>query len=501
MIKNKIKKVIGLIVFLCLLGTVYARITYLFRNNNWEQQHINGMKNEDSLDVVCVGGSSTFVYWEPFLAWNEFGMTSYNFATASARPAIMKGYVKEAVERANPDLVVIDMRCYANGAIDVEKLTDAEGGIRNMTDSLDLNVNRLIAVNDVMRFYNAFKDDSVDPWSFYFDIAKYHTNYAQLGVEDNWKHLNNGNYESPYKGFEFITFAYHDFVNEPVDYKTDEVTELNPTVKESLIDLLEYLSKNDIEALFVAGPIPVNKGTQALYNCIGETVGDYGYNFLNTNDYYEEMGTDFSKDFYNSGHVNVYGAEKYTRFVSEYIKANYEIDDHRSEDEFSEWDEFFNVSHEQDLIFKDTIDKLIAEKNVAFEKGKNLKTIESFEEWVRDANDTNFTVIAVAKGAVPDISSPWNVTTGTQNIIRVYTAGTAIAEFDSEQAEDYSATIGTHSVPIVINSGDKAKVTISGIELSMDDEGLYYIAFDNNYNQILDCIYLSNSNEMKHVYQ
>ena len=494
----RIKKAVGLIVFMCILVFVYTGITYMYRNNNWEQQHINGLKNEGKLDVVCVGGSSTFVYWEPFLAWDEYGMTSYDFATDSARPALTKGYIREAIDYADPDLFVIDMRCYAESGVEVESVADAEYGIRNMTDSMDLNWNRLLTINEVMMYYDAFNDNSIDPWSFYFDIVKYHTKDTKLGDSDSWRHIFNNNYESEYKGFEFAS-SYHDFVEEPVDYETDEIKELNPSIKESLVDLLDYLSEKGINALFVAGPIPVDKDTQAKYNCIGQIVESYDYNFLNTNDYYEEMGIDFTKDFYNEGHVNVYGAEKYTRFVADYIKTNYEIKDHRSESEYSDWNDYYEAAHEQDLIIKETIDELIEEKNAAYKKGKHLKEIDSFIEWAEEANNSNYTVVAVAKGTVPVKYTPWNIVNGSENIIRVFNADISLLEFDTEQMEDYVLTIGSHETLIVVNSGDRAKISISDIDISMFVDGVYLIVFDNNYNEILDCVILQDSENMMHM--
>lgn len=499
MTRYRIKKIIGLVVFLCIIGNIFTGITYMYRNNNWEQQHINGIKYEDKLDVVCIGGSSTFVYWEPFLAWNEYGMTSYDFATDSARPAITKGYVREAIDRVNPDLIVIDMRCYAEGAVETEDFEGAEYGIRNMTDSMDLNLNRLLTINDVMDYYDAFNDDSTDPWSFYFDIVKYHTKDNKLGDGDSWRHFFNGNYKSEYKGFEFIEDDNHDFINEPIDYETDEAGELDLSIEESLIDLLEYLKGNNINTLFVAGPIPVDKETQTKYNRIGQLVESYDYKFLNTNNHYDEMGIDFSKDFYNEGHVNVYGAEKYTRFVADYIKANYNLEDHRADTAYSEWDEYYNNAHEQDLLTKGTIDKAIEEKNQAYEKGKELKNINSIYEWTKDANNSNYTIIAVSKGEVPDVLVPWNISSGSEDIIRVYDSDTAIIEFDSEQDEDCNIEIGKHSIPAIINSGDNAKVIIADEEIPMVDEGLYIIVFDNNYNEILDCVNIAGALEMSHI--
>ena len=499
---TKIKHLIQFIIFLIIAALLFTMNTHLFRNNNWEQQHINGIKNEHDLDMVCVGGSSTFVYWEPFLAWNEFGMTSYDYATDSNRPAIMKEYIKSAIEKAHPKFLLIDLRCYTGDAISAEDLTSAEGGLRNMTDSLDLNLTRLQTVNDIMRFYDGFHDDDEDPWSYYFDIGKYHVNYAQLGVPDNWKHVFNGQYKSPYKGFEFITtISYQDFLSKPQDYKTSAIGKLDPMSEKYLYELLDYVKKTGVQALFVAPVLPVDKYAELQYNRINQIVSSYGFKFLNTNDYYDEMGIDFSKDFYNSGHVNVYGAEKYTRFVADYIRKNYQIDDHRNDSNYDSWNKFYEDAHQQDLLLKKTIDDVIKQKNITHSNGEKMQSETDYLRWRELAEDTGFSIVCVSKGKVPEIDAryPWNISKGQDNIIRVYSAGSSVYESNGTADADYSGTIGTHSIPIIANSGDKAKIIISDTEIPITDSGVYIAVFDNGYNELMDAIKIGEDRSMRHI--
>ena len=261
-----------------------------------------GLYNEKDVDVVCIGGSSTFVYWEPFLAWGEYGITSYDFANNSFRPPLMKGCVEEAVKVQNPDLVVLDMRTYTGDVESVGTINESEDGIRNITDTLPLSTNRFEMVRNALEYYDANSDSSVDTWSYYFDIAKYHSLYQSLGAEESWKKMSNYG-TSDYQGFEF--FQAHAIVPKPEDYRTDKRKELNPKVEDDLVELLEYLQDNKINALFVAGPLGVDEDTQMQYNTIGDIVESYNYKFLNTNNYYEEMGIDFDTDFYNWAHTNV----------------------------------------------------------------------------------------------------------------------------------------------------------------------------------------------------
>ena len=48
------------------------------------------------------------------------------------------------------------------------------------------------------------------------------------------------------------------------------------------------------------------------------------------------MNLDYRYDFYNGNHVNIYGAEKYTNCLSEYLVKNYNLPDRRGEKEYKD---------------------------------------------------------------------------------------------------------------------------------------------------------------------
>lgn len=494
------KNLLNFLVFTLLLGYIFVHITYLFRNCTHDRERVNGIKSEKNIDVVCIGGSSTFMYWEPYLAWKEYGMTSYNLATNSIRPPLIKGYIKYALSTQKPDLLVIDVRSFTG-----EKgfINDNEGGIRNVSDSMPLSSNRFQTITDTLKYFNAFNDRNVDVVSYYFDIAKYHDNYDRLGNETNWKYVNNKSV-SEYKGFEFIEDPCHSIIRESKNYQTKDRKEIESEKEVCLKNLLEYLNENNITALFVAGPIPISKEEQMQYNMIRDIVSSYGYDFLNTNDYYQEMNIDFSKDFYNIYHVNVYGAEKYTRFVADYIKDNFCIADYRGNEEYKEWDDNYLLAKERERKIKNLIDKQIIEKKEANDIGLSLKEIDNdLNEWCNIALNENYITLLLTKGNVPDVNLPWNISSVNHDVIRIYSGDTKIYESDKMLDSAYKSTMGTDEKEYSINSGDRSVLIIDGKQYNTDEEGIYLLVYDKNYNQILDAILVGrNTNDefvMKHI--
>ncbi|MDE7016363.1 MAG: hypothetical protein K2P65_02145, partial [Lachnospiraceae bacterium] len=88
--KPKIKKFIAFLVFLLLIWEVFIHCTYLFRDTyRAGRQNLVGFysEKEDSLDVVLIGASSVYRYWDCMYAWKGYGIASYDYSVGSMSPA------------------------------------------------------------------------------------------------------------------------------------------------------------------------------------------------------------------------------------------------------------------------------------------------------------------------------------------------------------------------------------------------------------------------------
>ena len=132
-----------------------------------------------------------------------------------------------------------------------------------------------------------------------------------------------------------------------------------PFMKEILKDLLEYLNKNKINALFT---IPVRRyplqHIQYLNSAV-DIIEQSGYKVINFNKI-DDLNIDFDKDLYNSAHLNVYGATKYTLYFSKYLKDNYNLKDHRKNEKDSSWlNEYERFKTEFNNLTKKNFEDLI----------------------------------------------------------------------------------------------------------------------------------------------
>jgi hypothetical protein len=354
-------------IFLVIFILLFVFVSYLLRPINSNRRNIAGYYAEttNTLDMVYIGGSACFVFWMPYEAWNQYGFTSYNFACNSLPASNFKASIQEVLKTQDPSLLIIDARSFEY--MDRKGLTEVY--IRNFADSTNYSWDRLMFLNQyVPTQLNEGEDNNF--WNYCFDIAKYHTLWKSLGQlewpgETVWKYADN--HESqPYKGYEFITDAY-EVISQPDYAQITSQRPFNDQVDSVLTELLDYCSTLDCEILFIVSPYAETEEQKELYNYLEEQTKLFGYDFIDTNDYIEEIGLDYSTDFYNETHTNALGAKKYTDFLSAYLHENYSLPDHRNDSDYSSWQQGYE-NWEQDLNeWQQKIKDNIAQGNTASE--------------------------------------------------------------------------------------------------------------------------------------
>lgn len=335
---NLLKAVFFSIIFLMLLVTV----SYILRpySGSASRKNLCGFyaEEEDSLDVVFIGSSAVFTFWEPMEFWEKYGVASYDFATGTMPPQVVKYCLKEIRKTQDPELFVIDLRTfnaaetgyYQDRSI---KNMDHEVPLRNVTDNFKYSLNRLQMIADCV-------PDTYDKIPYYLDIIKYHTEWTRLKDKQSLLFAVNDSHDS-LKGFKFV-----DAVKE-VEFKDQSKVESTKPLSERLdaifYDLLDYCKEEDLQVLFLVNSYCQAKGHKETYNYMADVIEEYGFDFLNTNDYYKEIGLDYTTDYYDQSHVNIFGADKYTEFLGEYLMNHYTFEDKRGQEAYASWNEDYEV--------------------------------------------------------------------------------------------------------------------------------------------------------------
>ena len=316
--------VIGVMLFI-LIGQ-----RYYFRQVDCHQIRLEGlyMEDKDSLDVIVVGSSEVYNGYMAAEAYRLYGFTSYPFAFATNPCPLLKYEMAELEKMQHPKVLVIEVNgfCY-----DRETLY-RYAAIRHFADSIPMSGNKIDLVNDLA---------TESKLSYYMPFFKYH---------DDWR-KNPFNLIIPeLRGYNILRGAYTHAQN--VKIKEEEIRPpdgkrgaLISDAKEDLEEFLDYCDQSDIEnVVFVRFPhVILNDRSERMYhrfNVVSDIVRERGYEYIDFDDYHDEIGLDPLHDFYDGEHLNAYGAEKFTNYFGKWLVDKYGLTPTELTDkQKAEWDE------------------------------------------------------------------------------------------------------------------------------------------------------------------
>lgn len=328
--RDTVQRAIAIVVFFILFLYIFIHLTYLYRGGLANtRDNISGYYDEEknTIDVVMLGTSSTFSSFSPMDAWNQFGITSYNFCTNVLFIDAMKYHVREILKTQSPHLLIIDVASFMYGHKSANFL-DNEGHMRYNTDAFSLSKNRFDLISDIIPH-----DSRII--SYYFDLIYYHTN-------DTMERLYYSNkYHNISKGYSNLPIQQY-FYEQPLLEVTDEIIKLDEESDVYFHELLNELKKFDGNVLFIAQPY-LNTEQRPNWcgyvNYMKQEVCSKGFDFLDMERYKDDIEIDNIFDYSLDGlHFNINSAEKITAFLSNYIVQKYKFSDHRGDPKYAQWD-------------------------------------------------------------------------------------------------------------------------------------------------------------------
>jgi hypothetical protein len=284
-----------------------------------------------SLDMVCIGGSVCWMGWAPYEAWHFAGLASYTYGLSALDSFYVLPILKEVLAHQSPNLLMIDLRPFQYNGIRPKK---KETGLMLLSTMPLLSPNRYeVAIKAYRNADNLTEMDTID--TFLFDLMRYHTNWAKLnGDSIRWAIPGRSVYNT--KGFRILTGqAYFPLYDRSSVTDTEPV---DPRGEADLRELLAYLKAHNQKALFLVVSYQETIQERMQYNYLAEIIRSEGFDYLNANDFNARMALDDETDLFNENHLNLFGAEKFTRTVAEYLKAHYALPDHRSDPAYGDWE-------------------------------------------------------------------------------------------------------------------------------------------------------------------
>ena len=288
------------------------------------------MEEKNSLDVVLLGASEVYTAFSSALAYDEYGFTSYPYAIEANYIDLFESQIKEIQNNQTPKVLLIEM----NGALYDNKMKDKDAKLRRFTDSMPFSQNKIDTVN---QFGN-----EEDKLSYYFPWIMYHGSKSAIGrFPDNIAlHLRgnsalkgvSGKSKSVYKG-------------KVIDVEGDtSKKDLPAETEEKLRSFLQYCKDNKLEnVVFAKFPHRITK--KKFYerfqmgNTMGDIIKEYGFDYLDFENNCKQVGLDYKEDFYNDDHMNIYGQQKFTKYLGKILVDKYGVEKSKlSEENKARWD-------------------------------------------------------------------------------------------------------------------------------------------------------------------
>ena len=316
--------IIGLII-LNILGKIFMpkwttvkdnRMTYIIKGFYEEPKN--------SLDVIFMGNSDVYRGISPITLWDEYGIASYNFVASGQRMWTAYYMLEESLKYQKPKLIVLNMDSAFNES------DSSESNYRKTFDNMKFGTTKLKAITDPV-----YKNSKNDILSYIFPITRYHSRWEELTDKDFRKALKSEKFA--YKGMDLITEIQP--YNEEYKYMSRDHSKevIGEKCSKYLSKIIDLCKEQNIELLLIEIP-SAESWSKDLSNKTEDFAKEHNLEFIDMNLNASEFGFDWKTDTSDGGdHLNVYGAEKVSKYLGKIIKDKYNIADHRNEKEYEEW--------------------------------------------------------------------------------------------------------------------------------------------------------------------
>lgn len=254
-------------------------------------------ERKDGIDVIVLGDSESYTSVSPMQLWKEQGLSSYVCGQPGQKIQETYFMLKTALQSQSPKVVLMETNLMFRDP----------GPVKNIQSS-------------------------------FAETARYH--FPLLRFHNLWKLMFDGKKpgEAVYKGFS-IRSSVDPFDSGDYMKETEEVQEMPQAVTFYMEEIMELCRRSGAKLLLVSAPSPKNYSYRK-HNAIENYAKEKGLTYVDLNLKIKELGITWQKDSYDKGdHLNLYGAQKVTRWLGTYLKQNYELPDHRNDPAYEDWNE------------------------------------------------------------------------------------------------------------------------------------------------------------------
>lgn len=289
-------KITKIIVTFIVIISLYIYLCFLFLPKEADDKGFNeyyksvAIDNEskNSIDILFYGNSDLSSGIVPMQMYKEEGYTSFIRAGNRQTLNAIHRQLKDDLSKQKPKLIVLEVDCF-------------------------------YYPNKTMSKQERYGNILLSPFN-------YHTRWKSLEVDDFI--LKNNIKRDYHKGYNYQTtngnYIYENYMG---NYTGSEPIE--KSILQKVKKIKKLADKNKIDLLFIAAPSP-SSWNMKKHNGIKKLAKDLKVNFVDFNVQLDGFDFDYSNSFSDYGnHLNFVGASNVTKYVTKYIKENYDVPDRR----------------------------------------------------------------------------------------------------------------------------------------------------------------------------
>lgn len=254
----------------------------------------------NGIDVLGLGNSDLYSAFNPYQLWKEYGIPSYVAGAPNSTTPISYQMLQRVFQCQKPKVIVFEVdelfekrihQSYSKAHhIAYSNCYSLFSQDRNLLNNPGLDKKTAATLRVKQKGY--VKIDKVKPY---------------------------------YQGFSYMV-------------PTNEKEPLDPLMSEYLDKIIKLSKQNNCEILFVSMP-SASSWNYAKHNTVSEIAQKYSIPYIDFNVDQMNTGFDWLTDTRDGGnHMNVSGATKLTRYLGNYLKKNYKLENHKNDQNYKMWE-------------------------------------------------------------------------------------------------------------------------------------------------------------------
>lgn len=332
----KLKILINYIIFIIVTITVVLLVSkQIYKNTYYYEANllktIYDMK-PNSIDVLVVGPSTSETGWNPFVAWNEYGITSLNYSFSYLPAPIIKNLIIEVLKKQKPKVILINV-----DSLLFDNLNDNKSQkffFYHIFPQIPFSLNKLSMLKRLTKYYN------LNLKTFIYSVFPV-TAIRKIALDDKKTNsLSLGYFRAGYfKKNTSLSFIHSQKI------KLYETEKFVP--EEYIEELFDFCNSLNVPTVFISVPTAISftkpyitLGLKNRYNPFFSSLKKRKISFIHGNQYRTVRDLKLKDgDSFDEDHLNFWGSQKFTSYVSEILVKNFNLKDKRNNPKYAFWND------------------------------------------------------------------------------------------------------------------------------------------------------------------